>query len=131
MNPTLELGGVDVVIGRLQRLAQRVPQQVGAAMRAEAEIEMTEAKQRTPVDTGALRASGHVEGPNFRGRDIEVIYGFGGPSVNYAIRVHEDLEVYHRTGQAKYLESVLLESEPYMAGRIADRIQFGRELPTL
>lgn len=119
--------GVDRLASRLTALASMVGvQTVGHALVAEAEIEMTEAKRRTPVKTGALRASGHVGGPfNRTGGVVEVVMGFGGPAVSYAATVHERLDVFHRNGQAKYLESVLLESVPYLAQRIANRIRAG------
>jgi hypothetical protein len=120
--------GMDRVIARLERLAQRFPDEVGNALRAEAEIEMTEAKKRTPVKTGALRGSGHVTGPERSWRDIAVVLSFGGPAAPYAVRVHEDLTAFHRVGQAKFLESVLRESEPYMAARVAHRIDLMRLL---
>jgi hypothetical protein len=93
------------------------------ALEAEAEIEMTEAKRRTPVDTGALRASGHVKPARRNGRDITVELDFGGPSAPYAVFVHEDMEAFHRVGQAKFLESVLVESAPHMAARVAQRMR--------
>lgn len=117
------------VRARLERLAARMPTEAARALYAEAEVEMTEAKKRTPVDTGALRSSGHVDPPQttFSG-DVSVTLGFGGPAVNYALKVHEDLEAYHRVGQSKYLESTLMESRPYMAARIARRINLERLL---
>lgn len=114
--------GLDDVKANIGRLADAITTEVGAAMRTEYEIEMTEAKRRTPVDTGALRGSGHVTGPKRSGNTLKVMLGFGGPAAPYALRVHEDMEVWHRVGQAKFLESTILESVPYMAGRIARRI---------
>jgi hypothetical protein len=46
----------------------------------------------------------------------------GGGTVDYALIVHEDLEAFHRVGQAKYIESVLNESKRSMPARIAKRI---------
>jgi hypothetical protein len=73
----------------------------------EAERLMTESKQTfVPVDTGALRSSGHVEPVRFTGRaTIEVSLGYGGPSAAYALEVHENLNSHHAYGQAKYLET--------------------------
>lgn len=102
-------------------LAKRMPERVGRALYREANTEMTEAKRRTPVDTGALRASGKVENPEY-GETISVRLSFGGVSSQYAIFVHENLEALHKIGQAKFLESTLLESSPYMANRLAKRL---------
>jgi allophanate hydrolase subunit 2 len=111
--------GLDKLDKQLGLLVQELPHAVGRALRAEAEIEMTEAKRRTPVDTGALRDSGTVEGPDSDG--VVRMY-FGGPSAPYAVVVHEDLEAFHDDGQAKFLESVLMESVPYLAERVAARM---------
>jgi hypothetical protein len=94
----------------------------------EGQIEVKEIKQRTPVDTGALRASITLEGPTRDGRRIYVTVTAGGPSVPYAFIVHEDLEAFHRVGEAKYIERPLDESAPYMADRIAKRIDLNKAL---
>lgn len=72
---------------------------------------MTEAKERTPVDTGTLRGSGYVDLPQDQGDRITQTFGFGGAASDYALIVHERLDVNHPTGQAKFLESVVLERE--------------------
>lgn len=127
---SVELKGMADVKRRLAALTKSFPEEAGRALRAEAEIEMTEAKKRTPVLTGALRASGHVTGPQarlpFSRAPIEVKLAFGGPAAPYALFVHENLEAFHAVGQAKYLESVLNESAPHMPARIAHRIQMSR-----
>ena len=95
---------------------------VGVALYQEAEIEMTEAKRRTPVLTGVLRASGHVRPPVREGETVSVTLAFGGPAAPYAVYVHENLEAWHKTGQAKFLESVLLESAKHLADRVGRRL---------
>ncbi len=107
---------------KLRAIAAKVPPRVAGALYQEAQIEMTEAKQRTPVDTGALRASGTVFAPEVIGRLVRVTLGFGGVAAPYAAIVHEDLDAHHPVGQAKYLESTLLESAPHMASRVASRL---------
>lgn len=109
---------------RLRALASKFPDDVAKAMYKEAQIEMTESKRRVPVDTGVLRASGFVQEPERKGSNISVTLSYGGAAETYAIIVHEDLEAHHRVGQAKYLESVLKESAPFMKQRIAARIKF-------
>lgn len=120
---SVNVRGLDDALAKLTALGTALPAEAGKAMRAEAEIEMTEAKKRTPWKTGALRASGHVTGPTQVGRNIEVKMLFGGPAVDYALAVHENLEAIHPHGQAKFLESVLLESRKYLADRIAARMK--------
>ena len=87
---------------------------VSRAMRQEGETTMTEAKSETPVETGALRASGLVDGPHTEGDVIILELGFGGSASDYALIVHERMDVHHPVGKAKYLE------DPCM--RMADRL---------
>lgn len=107
---------------KLRRIAKDFPSVVERALYQEAQIEMTESKRRVPVDTGVLRASGHVQEPVRKGTNISVTLAYGGAAESYAVIVHEDLEALHPHGQAKYLESVLKESAGYMKERLARRI---------
>ena len=116
-----DLVGEKKVAARLTALAAKIPIQAGVALFAEAQIDATESRRRTPVDTGALRASHEVSKPKLIG-DIEVTISVGGPAAPYALVVHEDLEAFHKVGRAKYLESVVMESAPFMAKRVASRL---------
>lgn len=113
---------------RLRRLKAKFPDEVGRALFVETNIEATEVKKRTPVRTGELRASVHVVGPVREGRRIYTLIVAGGPAIPYALMVHEDLEAFHEVGQAKYIESVVLESRAFMAARVAKRIEIFRAL---
>ncbi len=119
----MPLTGVAAMKGKVLNFKQHFPDKVLRALNQEAEIELTEAKRRTPVDTGALRASGFVQAATRRWRSMVVTIGFGGAAETYAIYVHENLEAFHRIGQAKFLESTLKESAPYMLERLARRFQ--------
>lgn len=119
---TFEIEGAADLSKKLAKLAEVLPAEVGKALRQEAEIEMTEAKRRTPVLTGNLRSSGHVVGPDKKSNDVEVSLRFGGPAAPYAIYVHENLEAFHKVGQAKFLESTLMESLPHLPARVAARM---------
>lgn len=100
----------------------------------EAEKIMTAAKRQTPVDTGALRASGHVKLPEATPDGLRVEMGFGGPAgvgnqgstnavaVGYAIYVHERLDVHHRVGKARFLSDPTEAAIPGMRDRIAHQI---------
>ena len=46
---------------------------------------------------------------------------FGGSSVDYAAAVHENLSAAHNVGQAKYLESVVMERRGRLAQELASR----------
>lgn len=110
------------MVSKLKAIQSKFPDRVAAALYQEAQIELTESKRRVPVDTGTLRASGQVSRPERRGSKVTVTISFGGAADRYALIVHEDLEAFHKVGQAKYLESVLNESAPYMAERLARRL---------
>jgi hypothetical protein len=123
---------------RIKRVQAGLPEQIESAMRAEGEIELAEAKRRTPVwnpanrvppghTPGSLRASGKVMTERSRG-EVIVVFSFGDELVDYAIYVHEDLEAFHATGQAKFLQSVLEESAPYFMERVGVRINLGKDL---
>ena len=118
--------GVPEMTGKLRRFQAKFPEVVAKALYEETEIETTEAKRRTPVDTGNLRASVHTEGPEIEGESIYTAIVAGGVSAPYALFVHENLEAFHKVGQAKFIESVIMESRPYMLGRIARRIHLAR-----
>jgi hypothetical protein len=111
---------------KLQRYADKFPDEVGRALYIETEIESKEVKRRTPVDKGTLRASVHVVGPNREGRSIYTLIVAGGPAAPYAFWVHENLTAFHKVGQAKYIESVVMESRPFMGRRVAARIEMNR-----
>lgn len=114
---------------KLLEAARRVPRIVGAALYQEALIETKESARRTPVDTGALRASHETAPPVYAGSNITVTITVGGPTAPYALIVHEDLNAHHPVGQAKFLESTLNESAPFIAERLGRRIRVEELVP--
>lgn len=129
---------------KLETLKKHLPIEVEAALYAETEIETTEVKKRTPVGPppigGHLRASVHSVKPKWEGNRVYTKISAGGPAMPYAIAVHEHLSVHSPpswmppadvqwnvpgTGP-KFIESVILESRPYMGARVAKRIEFNR-----
>lgn len=115
--------GLNKVSAKLRSINAQLANETERALAAEAEIEMTEAKRRTPVLTGVLRASGHVQPVLRKGDVIEASLVFGGPAAPYAVAVHENEEAFHKVGQAKFLSSVLYESAPFLASRVAARVK--------
>src|SRR6185503_8291843 len=89
--------GTSEMVGKLRKFADKYPDLVASALYKEAQIEVTEMKRRTPVDTtrnaphpGNLRNSIHVEQPQRRfGREIFVLIATGSQAP-YAIYVHEN-----------------------------------------
>lgn len=82
-------------------------------------VEMAEMKRITPEDTGELIDSGFY-GIEVSGSLIRLIIGF---AAHHAIFVHEDLEAFHKKGQAKFFEIPWNESAPHFLERVADDIK--------
>ena len=99
---------------KIERFAREAEQETPQATREIGEEIMTDVKASSsskgvPVDTGTLRASGTVEGPdnlNF------VVLGFGGPAAPYALVQHERTDYSHTVGEARYLVRGLERWEP-------------------
>lgn len=122
MKETTTIVGGDKLRAALQKLAAAGPQILAGALYREAEAIMTEAKQRTPVKTGNLRASGQVHAPEITGTGVTVTLGFGNAAVGYAVYVHENLTARHPVGEAKFLERPLLAAAEGMDARLATAI---------
>lgn len=130
-----KMNGGPALQAKITAIQKEFPDRIASAIKVEAEIEMTEAKRRTPVWNparsvpkgtvpGLLRASGHVGEPYFDGNKVAVDLIFGGNGAEeYAFYVHEDLDADHAIGEAKFLESTLMESAPYMPERLARRLK--------
>lgn len=114
----------------LAKLIKEVPKEVARATAAEWQINKRESMARTPWLTRELQKSHRVIKPEIeRGRIYSGLSVGNELTESYAIPVHEDLEMFHpRGGQAKFLESVVLETAPYMASRIAHRVDLSRAL---
>lgn len=90
---------------RIKRVRERAPRETRPVLRMIGEEIMLDVKASrpgagVPVDTGALRSTGTVEGPNTVG---QVTLSFGGAAAPYALTQHEDLSYHHDTGEARYL----------------------------
>lgn len=124
----LEILNIKEVTGDLEKLKGTIPKAAIALHREHEEI-MTTAKLRTPVDTGTLRASGHVKPVSIEKSAIVSIGGFGGAAKEYAIYVHERIvsrsgkPVFHKVGRAKFYESAILDAVPELTTRLANRIK--------
>lgn len=114
---------------KLTALGLKSSSAVAKALYAEALLIMGVSADRTPEDIGTLKGSHVTTQPQVKGRDIEVKIEVGGPSAPYALIVHEDLKARHgvehgfQGGQAKFLESAVLEAVPTLASRIAIRLR--------
>ena len=78
----------------------------GRGVKLAAAFVKSESQKRTPVDTGNLKASHYVQIEETRNNVVAEI----GLTAEYALFVHEDLEAFHPTGQAKFLEMAIKEN---------------------
>lgn len=93
-----------------------------AAETAAAQHILAKSQELVPVDTGALKASGHVE---HDGTSAAIVYDAVAPDdYAYGIRQHEDLSLNHpHGGQAKYLEQPMHTELEAVAAIVAAEIR--------
>jgi hypothetical protein len=120
--PEFKITGDRQVSQKLANILERFPQVAGEALVAELEIDRDEVEERTPIKTGLLRSTIRVDGPHVNGKQVRASIQAGGPETPYALEVHENLDIFHPHGQAKFVESVHNESSPHMTARIGRRI---------
>lgn len=140
MSLNVTISGGEQLQAALLRLGEKSQTFAASALYQEAEIIMSESKERyVPVEHGALRSSGFVQQPKTDGEKVTVVLGFGGAASAYAIAVHEHLSdhsprswrvaeaagrpVRFSPGGPKYLERPLVEAAKHLAAHIGDRIR--------
>ncbi len=99
----------------LETLADRMDRHIPAGVDRFVETEMKESQRIVPVDTGELKGSDYQDACTKRRDTWVASFGY---TAEHAAIVHEDMEVYHPNGQAKYLEQPFNESAPYMPDRV-------------
>ena len=122
---TVEVRGLDGVLGNLARLTPLVRDAIEAGLIEWGETVMGDAKELAPVDLGILRNSGFVLTDRYRnigpegaptaeaetqGKNtpvsVNAVLGFGGPSAPYALIQHEQYPKKRVAGkQWKYLST--------------------------
>lgn len=133
----ITIEGLPELLAALDAWGPRAKTKLGLALEEVCQELITKAKWLTPHDFGYLRASGHVESAVESPVGVSVTCGFGGnagvgnvagesnaEAVNYAVYVHEDLSKRHeppygKGGQAKFLETPLLELAPNLEHKLA------------
>jgi hypothetical protein len=107
----VQVTGLKEIASAFEKSKGAVRDAMATGVWAVAQNTLTRAKQKVPVDTGALRSSGTVDPatPPKAGQLVEITAGFGGPAAPYAIVVHERTDIAHREGEAKFLETALQE----------------------
>lgn len=124
-NITISYKGFAEAEKTLQRLTSNIlPVSLTSLVQSAENVMQLSKEVYCPVDTGALRSSGTVLGELTKDAAI-VQMGYGGPSVSYAIYVHE-MNRHYRNGKVwKYLETPLkAESQKIMTKLAADIQEF-------
>ena len=122
----IEVESDEELMQRIQTATEQYPDEVAKAVWQELQMIISSAQTKTPVDTGMLRASGHVEDPLVSPGEIVVRFGF---SQNYAEYVESGCphyangdEAHHVTGQAHFMQSAMDERINSLGDNIVARI---------
>jgi hypothetical protein len=111
----ISITGLSALSRKLAASAAKADLAMGAAIYQAALSIFAESQRIVPVDTGSLRASGHVRPPTKVTGGTEVEIGYGGAAAGYALYVHEITTSYHAPPtRAKYLEEPMLEAAGHL-----------------
>jgi len=126
MPARVRLKGAKQLRAALKEARATIGQATARALYAAGNAVMTDAKQRAPIDTGVLRASGYVTLPDPQSPRVEV--GFGGAAAQYALIQHERTEFRHEVGEAKFLENAINSVD--VRGIVEEELASGFEDPS-
>lgn len=126
--------GDNEIIERMKRIARQHPAELAAALYTESELLMFKSKEEIPVDTGAAKSSAHVDAPVISTNKVSIEFGYGGtatkvnpksgkPTTTYLIRIHEDMDMRHTVGKAKFLEDPVKAWTPTLVSTLMRRVQ--------
>ena len=116
---------VDTTDLKLRQMSRQINEMVKRTVEEVVEKVFAESQILVPVHTGALRASGQiVKEMGLDDAEVATFVTYGGGAVDYAVKVHEDLEMPHAAPtQAKYLEVPLLNNVPVLRNLIRERLK--------
>ena len=103
----IDMSEVDKTV---EQYEDRLPLNSRGLLKTVGAVIMEGSAERTPVDTGNLQGS-HDMPPELL-TDESVTIVAGGGEADYGIKVHEDLEVHHDVGQAKFMQASVIEDGP-------------------
>ena len=108
----------------LKKAQRGSPKVVQKVFENNAQIIYENSQPLVPVLTGRLRDSGEVMTKDPEGNEeMYASISYGGDLVNYAVRVHEDLQMNHpHGGQAKFLEIPFEEQVPEITSQLSEAI---------
>lgn len=98
MSISFTIMGLSKLQSNLVKMEKKLIEAEQAALYKKGMLIAGDAAMRTPVDTGRLRSTVYASPPT--GFPAEVEVGFG---TDYALPVHERVDVYHRVGQPLFL----------------------------
>jgi hypothetical protein len=111
LNLSINLEGLAAAQAGLESVPAKINEGFKMALRGWAEDVLARSQQLVPINTGRLKSTGQVNGPEMKNGVLEVHIGYGDRrSAFYAAIVHERLDVRHPHGQAKFLEIPLNEN---------------------
>lgn len=123
----MSVTGIELVAKKLEALALAT---IGTVLNwawLEGNEALAYSSKIVPVRKGVLKSSGSVSRARLKSGEVLVEVSYGGPAVDYAYKIHEDLTLRHKPGQeAKFLEKGLLSRESQMSATLAKEI--GRSL---
>lgn len=95
---------ITTILGNLNQEIAKIKNKTYSGILKASLLVQRRAQQKTPVDTGILKASAYTN------VDKATLTGEVGFSTKYAVHVHENLEAHHPVGEAKFLERAVMES---------------------
>lgn len=113
----LKVIGIKAAIKALKEVAKEAEEATNAAIYEEGLDIAKESVKIVPVDTGRLRSTHYVAPPDHDGV-VEVGYG-----TDYALAVHERVEVFHEVGQPLFLKTIVDRAQRGYVDRIATRAE--------
>jgi len=111
LNLQIDFTGLAAAAAGLDALPVTMGQGFKTALKGWADDVLARSQALVPVNTGRLKSTGQVMGPEMKDGSWEVHIGYGDRKTAwYAQVVHERLDVRHPVGKAKFLEIPLNEN---------------------
>lgn len=117
---------VDTTDLKLRQMSNQINDMVRNTVEEVVQQVFDESQALVPVNTGALKSSGQIvkEPPSLDGSFTSSYVTYGNGAVNYAVKVHEDLEMYHTAPtRAKFLEIPLTQNRAMLESLIRQRLK--------
>jgi len=106
---SIKIKNLEGLVRGLERFPINLKREFGRAMRKSMAVLERKTKPLIPVDTGHLRKT---TVPDYI-RPFKSVFS---THTDYAIYVHENLQAYHRVGEAKFMEKGAKKSEKIIEG---------------